>query len=818
MWSVLLLGLAHRAPSRRTALAATGAAAAAAALTVAPHGRLLPHAARAATTRPFSDAQSKLEWAPRSGLPRAPDASSAGGTQNAYPPLFVTYLTRFLLNFDSGSQQWWADQIATLPLTTSREALVSLRSSHFAAYTQSVNGGLQQFGGDGGPRQLYSLLRSRYGVSKQARLQLAILFSLIDPPRQPSACVRQALGEADNATVARIEVLSGGERYTYPPVLAISPPDAQSFGRPARALPVMRYDGQAAAVRLDDSGAGYLETPIVTVSPPRAIGGRAAVVSARVASGRVIALSLVDAGSGYSSSDSVVLTVDPPRDESGNSLTEARAAEGVVLLSQCVESIEIVDGGYGYAQDQPVSVTAVVNSEQRGNNAMGGVMPRPAIAKVSLYTRLDASSQGEGAALSPGLAVAGSQSVSSELLALLPSTSRPRRGANGYFTLQLPSRTSRGLLDTAMATVFGRDPVFGPLGTSPVQREVALGPRDYFSFAFSGAVCTATVRTALVPIELSKTLMQAEPAEWDGLGPTLRRLWGEGGLPALYTGVDVVAAYGALLGGVSFGANEFLRRYLSALAGAAQPIYVFQIQALATLGAVLASCLVIAPLEVLRIRTVVELSRRLGSSSSAPAAAEGDDMGIAAAMEWNLATGLVQLAGEGGLAKLYSALGPLIIRELPFTVAKFFVFDATTSAIESVLPSLSENPSTAFLASLIGGLVAGAVAGAVSTPADTVLTRLQRRSPQRAHGAESGDTGHANDSDATAAGMGSLGDELLREPGSLFSGWVARSVLFGAIISGQYLLYDVWKRVFKVSPNDIVLVLDVFADRLSFYE
>ena len=50
-----------------------------------------------------SDQQSRLVWEPRSEMPRR-----AGSTR--YRKAFVAYLARFLLNFDSGSAEWWADQ------------------------------------------------------------------------------------------------------------------------------------------------------------------------------------------------------------------------------------------------------------------------------------------------------------------------------------------------------------------------------------------------------------------------------------------------------------------------------------------------------------------------------------------------------------------------------------------------------------------------------------------------------------------------------------------------------------------------------------
>eukprot|EP00965_Chrysotila_dentata_P199476 6179414-Pleurochrysis_carterae.AAC.1 len=114
-----------------------------------------------------------------------------------------------------------------------------------------------------------------------------------------------------------------------------------------------------------------------------------------------------------------------------------------------------------------------------------------------------------------------------------------------------------------------------------------------------------------------------------------------------------------------------------------------------------------------------------------------------------------------------------------------------------------EGVLTSCLVSLASGAVAGVVAGIVSTPADTLLTT-------QANARRRGET-QVTVLDAGVAA-------LKTDPLGLFRGLVPRCVLFAATIAGQYLLYDFWKRLLKVSPDDIVLVLDVFADRLSFYD
>eukprot|EP00965_Chrysotila_dentata_P199477 6179414-Pleurochrysis_carterae.AAC.2 len=56
--------------------------------------------------------------------------------------------------------------------------------------------------------------------------------------------------------------------------------------------------------------------------------------------------------------------------------------------------------------------------------------------------------------------------------------------------------------------------------------------------------------------------------------------------------------------------------------------------------------------------------------------------------EYSLARGFVKLYREGGLELLYSSFGPLLLRELPFTITKFVVFDYTSSAITAAAPAL----------------------------------------------------------------------------------------------------------------------------------
>ena len=188
LWGALLCAAALLRPRPRLALPAGGASRRSflgyGAATVAGLAPVF-----AAHALPISDAQSKLVWQPSSELrPRS------GDVRQLYPARFSTYLARFLLRYDQGSSQWWQTQGAALPLSGKRTELQQLRENQFSQFSESVAVGLGQFGGPQGPRQLYSLLRSRYGVSRQGKLQLAKLFTLLEAPTQPKDLIARALG------------------------------------------------------------------------------------------------------------------------------------------------------------------------------------------------------------------------------------------------------------------------------------------------------------------------------------------------------------------------------------------------------------------------------------------------------------------------------------------------------------------------------------------------------------------------------------------------------------------------------------------------
>jgi len=849
----------------------------------------------------------------------------------SYQPTFITYLSRFLLNYDRSSADWWRGQLRGVPLSLEREQLRSIRERQFGQFSASVEVGLQKYQGKAGVRSLFSFLRFRYGETKQAKLQLALLFSIISPRNQPSALIRRALAQADDGVVTAAEVLEGGCGYTSAesPAVVVSEPEGGGAAASVRAE--LSTTGIILSIMLDDGGSGYSPRypPTVSISPPAKANGRRAQAVARVAppplpgaapdvnQGRVVSLELTDRGRGYRKSDVVTVRFERDRDA-----PEAGVApKASVELDYGVVRLVLEDGGKGYARDQPLSLDIAPP-------LLAGA--RGAIAKPRLaYSDLEALPF-----VGPFSDYYPEDSISAELLRLLPPSVRPTRrplqgrelGGSYSFPLasqvalsealernggkkagldvnkvsyEYAARTSSGQRQKLPFAV-DRDPTFGPLGTSPVVREASLTTTDYLKFALSGAACTSLVRTALVPLDVAKTLMQSSPEAYPALRPAISSLWAQGGLPSLYRSIDVTAVAGFLLGGFGFGVNEFLRRYLGALGGPqAQAQYSLQISIAAALGSVIVTCLATSPFELLRLRAIEAASADAlvsdapaptpagagqmpggapgpASPTPPPAAASAtpasgsiarplaisDDLETSAAegattlatlerlyqynassggdlerdlerererererdaggsssnstriecvlpqtpspqpaSAYNVVNGLGTLYAEGGIGTLYSALTPLLLRELPFSITKYLVYDSSTQAIAAAFPLSQEGPLAQALLSLSGGLAAGVIAAAVSTPADTLLTLSQTP---------------VTDADGCMQEPPTIlqvaKDALTTEPLSLFNGLLPRCVFFGALIAGQFLLYDVFKSLFKVGTTDISFYLDVFA-------
>ena len=137
-----------------------------------------------------------------------------------------------------------------------------------------------------------------------------------------------------------------------------------------------------------------------------------------------------------------------------------------------------------------------------------------------------------------------------------------------------------------------------------------------------------------------------------------------------------------------------------------------------------------------------------------------------------------KMASEMGVVPaFYSGFGPILMKQVPYTMAKFAV---QGKAAEMIYGSMGTSPEkctggTNISVSLASGVVAGVTAAVISHPADTLLSKINK---------------------AGAGGEGGIGVRLMRlakETGFknlCLTGLDARCVMIGTLTAGQFGIFD----------------------------
>jgi hypothetical protein len=159
------------------------------------------------------------------------------------------------------------------------------------------------------------------------------------------------------------------------------------------------------------------------------------------------------------------------------------------------------------------------------------------------------------------------------------------------------------------------------------------------------------------------------------------------------------------------------------------------------------------------------------------------------------------------LARLWDGLPALLCRELPFGVTKLLVYAATQDALLALLPVARERAVFALAVSLVSGVIAGLVSAFVSHPADTVVTKLATGGFGKDwRGAFNAALAEADTDDNAGAAK------------ALFAGVAQRCTSTAIIVTAQFILFDGLRTALAVSKDDLQVALDIFKDRLDFYD
>ncbi|KAF0982450.1 hypothetical protein FDP41_011380 [Naegleria fowleri] len=278
----------------------------------------------------------------------------------------------------------------------------------------------------------------------------------------------------------------------------------------------------------------------------------------------------------------------------------------------------------------------------------------------------------------------------------------------------------------------------------------------YARYALSGALCCSITHGALTPVDVVKTRKQLDPVVYNkGMIASFRQIIQAEGPAAIWTGVGPTFAGYFLQGAFKFGGYEFFKKQFVNSLGIEKAtenrtaIYLAS-SALAEFFADIALC----PLEATRIRLV-----------SQPTFANG------------LLGGFTRLLKEEGVIRgFYSGFFPILLKQIPYTMAKFVVYELCVEEIANLIgkPKSEMSKSGQMGVDLTSGLIAGACAAIISQPADTLLSKINKQK-----GAEGA---------SISSRLIALAKEL--GPRGLFLGLGPRIVMVGALTAGQFAIYS----------------------------
>ncbi|EDU43224.1 mitochondrial phosphate carrier protein [Pyrenophora tritici-repentis] len=303
-----------------------------------------------------------------------------------------------------------------------------------------------------------------------------------------------------------------------------------------------------------------------------------------------------------------------------------------------------------------------------------------------------------------------------------------------------PTATGSSKVDAAKANLAAADP------TAPT------GLALYSRFAFAGAVCCSVTHGALTPVDVVKTRIQLDPAKYNtGLIGGFKKVISTEGAGAVWTGFGPTAAGYFLQGAFKFGGYEFFKQQAINMVGYETASNNRTAVYLAAAGvAEFFADVALCPLEATRIRLVGD-----------PTFANG------------LVGGFTKILKNEGVGAFYSGFGPILFKQVPYTMAKFVVFEKVNEAVYTVVDKSKTSSGMQTVYNLGSGLMAGFAAAIISQPADTMLSRINKTKGEPGEG--------------TTSRLIKIAKELgLR--GS-FGGIGARLFMVGTLTAGQFAIY-----------------------------
>ncbi|GFF43261.1 mitochondrial phosphate carrier protein [Aspergillus lentulus] len=274
----------------------------------------------------------------------------------------------------------------------------------------------------------------------------------------------------------------------------------------------------------------------------------------------------------------------------------------------------------------------------------------------------------------------------------------------------------------------------------------------YSRFAFAGAVCCSVTHGAFTPVDVVKTRIQLDPATYNrGMFGGFRQVIQNEGAGALLTGIGPTFAGYFMQGAFKFGGYEFFKQQSINILGLEKArqnrTAVYSVSAA---SAEFFASIALCPLEATRIRLV-----------SQPGFANG------------LIGGFGKIFKNEGIGAFYRGFGPILLKQVPYTVTKFVVYEKVAEAVFARLDKSKLSNGAQTGVNLGSGLIAGFAAAIISQPADTMLSKINKTK--------------GLPGESTVSRLIKIAGELgIR--GS-FAGLPTRLFMIGGLTAGQFAIY-----------------------------
>ncbi|KAF5022733.1 hypothetical protein F66182_5214 [Fusarium sp. NRRL 66182] len=299
----------------------------------------------------------------------------------------------------------------------------------------------------------------------------------------------------------------------------------------------------------------------------------------------------------------------------------------------------------------------------------------------------------------------------------------------------------------------------------------------------AGAIAAFTVDVLVYPLDTIKTRLQSQDYIKTYSATSRKNVYA---IRGLYQGIGSVVLATLPAAGLFFSTYESAKRVIGDATPLPQPL----VHSSASGVAEMASCLVLAPAEV------IKQNAQMLQSDSRSAPRPGSSTSLQA---------FRQLAGDGASRRLFTGYTALVARNLPFTALQFPIFEhVRTMYWKSRGPDAAE-PSliqTGLVTGLSAGS-AGSIAAFITTPSDVVKTRMMLSAGNQGQS----EVAARIEGNRPKKGAWTVSKEVYRERGvrgffrgaALRSGW---TMLGSGLYLGSYEMAKVWLRRGKPEADD----------------